>query len=236
MRGFFVDWLADIEKLEERHDTLALGSDAVDRLIVGKFWRARGLFVGCHRLALEDLSDEAAVLSRSLFTESLHLTKLAASDLGTRRRLILGWVEKSAVYDQRLVKEGEALGLGSASQIASVKKTMAREAKARQQYRDTHGLGKDRSFGDEQTLVKEQDRSRNFWEFLHSHQLVHGSESAVKRKILGGTLQMRCSSETLVESVAGFAAKSMLLSDRAACQIFGWPEPAELQELLSHVK
>jgi hypothetical protein len=32
-----------------------------------------------------------------------------------------------------------------------------------------------------------------------------------------------------------FASHSMLLGTRAACQIFGWAEPAELEELLSRV-
>jgi len=204
-----------------------------EREIMALFDRCRSIFGAVRLLAkLEepDFGQEAALLARPLVTESLMLMELAAADEIQRVELVIGWELLTLDQLEGLWREAEARGHDVTEQLeATASRKRAAEAYARKR-----GAGTSRWRVDEKALADKHGRE-DYLSFRLMHHFVHGSTYAVAQRysqegdvyFVGGPAADR----VWGKAAALQAASSIVYATRAVCTIFGWDQPAELDDL-----
>ena len=147
-----------------------------EREVLALFDRCRSMFGAVRLLAKEeelDFGQEAAVLTRSLATESLMLMELAAADETRRVELVVGWELVTLDDMEGLWHEYQARGQDSAAVLdATAARKRQVEACARER-----GAGTRRWRVDEKALAGRHGRD-DYLSFRVLHHFVHGSTYA----------------------------------------------------------
>lgn len=201
--------------------------------ILALFDRCRSTFGAVRLLAKvsePDFGQEAAVLTRSLITESLMLMELAAADGTQRIELVAGW-ELAGLDDMEgLLREGQARGQDSG---AALEATALRKREV-ETYARERGAGTGRWRVDEKALADKHGRE-DYLSFRMMHHFVHRSAFALMQRYrrdgdavaVGGP----AADATWGNAVALNAASALVYATRSVCTIFDWDQPAELDDL-----
>jgi Family of unknown function (DUF5677) len=208
-----------------------------DLEVIGLFDRCRSMFGAIRLLLAHDFVHEAVLLGRPLFTDSLILAELAAADSKGRAELVVRWSLASLADFEGIYREARARGDEvdvELDQLAEQRKQL--EAHARRQALKTR-----RWTPDEKQLAEQHGRADEYGAYRLTSHFVHGSTIAVSQrytKAVDETVMVGGPAAQLEDWAldAGlFGAYSLLHASRAACTIFGWPEPSALDELLQRI-
>lgn len=205
-----------------------------DGLTLGMYWRCVSLFRSVLILLDNDQPEEALILARSLFAESLRLMEL--EDAGTEREaILLGYYVQSLERSKALFGQ-EAERLGLTDDISDVLANVEKQRRGLDDYRRRKGIGRLGRFSTEKNAATKLNRKEDLWTFLLSHGMVHGEDAAqlFRRRKVGSDLMAFCSHTNdpdVLAEVGAFAARSVSHALYAAASIFGWEVSSELQKL-----
>lgn len=206
-----------------------------DGLTLGMYWRCVSLFRSVLILLDNDQPEEALILARSLFAESLRLMEL--EDAGTEREaILLGYYTRSLERSKALFGQ-KAERLGLTDDISDVLAHVEKQRRDLDNYRKRKGIGKLEQFSSEENAATKLNRKEDLWTFLLSHGMVHGEDAAqlFRRRKVGSDLMAfhsRTSAPDLLAEVGAFAARSVSYALYAAARIFSWEVSSELQKLI----
>jgi hypothetical protein len=212
----------------------------IDGKIFVMYGRAMSLLRGVKALLEADLPEEAVILGREIFTDSLQLAELASQDLHGRATLVLGLANSELTEWENMEREAASLEPGYETP-AAMTEAIAWRRTGIQQGMERFGVERLRGFAHEKQLAKQHDRLDDLMDFQLAHRLVHRADMAQgfrTRKVedrLGVYLGNR--DPEWKAAVAAFAAQSCLHAFKAAASIFGWrkPGPDEASELLEQL-
>jgi hypothetical protein len=206
--------------------------------MLGMFWRCVRLFDGALLLLKAELPEEAAILSRSLFAESLRLQQLAAHPRG-QEALVLGWANDSIEQKIGLLKTAKSIGLDDdiQAELAELEESHS-QLQAYQVRRGVKRLQRFRSAREAALTFSRQD---DFWAYQWSHESVHGSDAVwmfARRATAPGVaaLHAKTNDPTVRGAFAEFATGSLTEAVKAASSIFGWPLAIELSQPLEEIR
>ncbi len=208
-----------------------------EAFMLGFYWQARSLHKSVSVLLEANFPDEALLVARTLFIESLRLQELAAFEQ-RRTQLVLAWANDSIHRRRKMLREATEVGL--IDDFEAKMAALQEEEKRQQKYQHDHGVQKLKGFMDPRLAVKEFGRDEDYFAYELAHQMVHGSSVAhiSRSKRLWGDVLGLFSIDAGVYATATvvvFAGRSTLLACRSACTIFGWHEPPEITELLAEI-
>ena len=182
-----------------------------------------------------DFGQEAGALARSMITESLMLQELAAADETQRVELVVGWELLTLDDLEGLWREAEARGQDVNAQLeASAGAKAWWEAYARER-----GAGTRRWRVNEKQLADRHGRE-DYLSFRMMHHFVHGSTFATAQRysqvedvyVIGGpSIDKGWGKASALQS-----ASCLVYATRAICTIFGWEQPAELDDLHERIE
>lgn len=206
--------------------------------ILGMFWRCVRLFDGAFLLLKAELPEEAAILARSLFEESLRLQQLAA-DPHDQDALVLGWANESITQKIGLLQTARSIGLDD--NIESELAELAQQRNQLQAYQARRGVKQLRRFASERAAALRFSRADDFWIYEWSHESVHGSDAVwifARRPTATGAaaLHAKTNDPAIQGGFAEFAAGSLTEAVKAASAIFGWPLENELNQPLEQIR
>jgi hypothetical protein len=209
-----------------------------DTFILPMYSRCRSLFQGVVALLKREFPEEALILGRSLFIESLRLTELAEAQ-GTRMAKILGWASESIKFDMRMLKE--AAKIGFEKNIDNVMQKLKDRRRKLRQHAKQQGIRKLRKFHSVKKATAHYSNPESYFTYLLSAQMVDGTITAhIHRAHMVEEGKIRVDPTTqdtkFIGGVGAFAAEGVLLACRAAAIIFGWPELDDLEDLLRETK
>jgi hypothetical protein len=184
--------------------------------------------------------EEAAVIARSLFTDSLRMTALADADTQSRYALEFGWMARSVQEHQglmrtavryRLDEEPDAVK-SALNALNALYDRLQQIERARARFGIT---GKHRTFDSDTDMAERQGREGDLFMYRWSEEAVHGSEAAaafLRMRMPDDVFahRLRGSSPELMEGLAVFVMRSALAGHRAAVR-FGWPAAADVDAL-----
>lgn len=209
---------------------------AADLHVLGMYWRARRLFQAINVLLDAQMPEESAMLGRSLFETSLHLKQLAAEP-ENKEALILGWANQSLQEIEGLVKEAAAQGMEK-DEAGALSKLDSRR-KALQKY--GRGVGRHSRFLTARDAAKRYGRLNDYWNYLWSHEAVHGSEASwaySRRKSASGTLTFFAKNDdpAVLSGARAYAALSMTDAIQAVTTVFGWDPSSEVASIAEEIR
>jgi hypothetical protein len=205
--------------------------------VIAIYDRCRSMFGGLRTLLSTDYSHEAAVLAGPLFIDSLIMAELAAADEPRRVQLVVG-------LEMQSLRDAEPIVLAGADTPEEEADVASRLAGRRAEVAEAAGrLGVDAEEwcprNEVEELATRHGRGDEYVDKLVSDQFVYGSGVAraqrysttdrPKEIMVGGP---HAKVAEWSDGTGLFAGTSMLHSARAACSIFGWPEPPEVADLL----
>jgi hypothetical protein len=206
------------------------------------FNRAWGLFQSMKTLLAYRFAEEAAALGRPMMEESLRLMELASGDDLDRAALALGWLNESAVRRLELIQEARESGQATKEEEKEAKEFVRQRQKDIAKYQNRLGIPKLRKFPkDWRILADNHGRRDEFWGYLLMQHMVHGGELSQllrTRREANSTVGFhdRTIDQSMIDSVAWSGSQSMLYAHIATCQIFGWPESANGEQLLAQIQ
>jgi hypothetical protein len=204
--------------------------------ILGMFWRSVRLFDGILLLLQGELPEEAAILARPLFEESLRLQQLGA-DSTEREALILKWANDSIQEKKGLVEVAKSVGL-EANPVALLSR-LDDEQRKLQGYARRHGVTRLRPFMMPRDAALRFGRGADYyWSYQWSHEAVHGSDAAwlfARRKVSTDTVGLfaKTTDPRILGAMVSFSANSFGEATRATFTIFGWSLPEFFDQRLS---
>lgn len=192
--------------------------------------RCRGLYLGVLVLVEKHLGQEAMILARPLYTDSLRLMELASQDESGRIELVVGWALGSLKATRGRFIEAQQRGEDVHEYLAAVDGLI----EWYRQYAGHRGV-KARAVGDpnEKQLAGKHGRD-NFLDFSFTHEFVHGTAFALglRYRRNGDQMEVGPVDQSWHVVAAAHAAESMLHAIKATCSIFGWSEPSEVDDLM----
>ena len=199
----------------------------VDQHMIGMFWRAVRLYDGVLILLKNQLPEEAAILARSLFEDSLHLQQLDAEPR-EKDALIFGWINRSLTEQMGLLHHCEP----SESVDNGLTYLQGRE-KENRKAATAVGVTKFRDFIETKVAAKRLGRGDDILLYEWSHESVHGSEAGwmfSKRMVTEPVVGFfaKNGDAGILSHVARFAARSIVESAKAVFRRMGWTLPPEL--------
>ena len=200
--------------------------------------RCRGLFKAVHTLVREELGEEALILTRPMFTESLMLMDIAAAEEPTRISQLARWSITSLNHLAGVMREGESRGRDETESLANID---ARRAQIID-YASKAGVRLPRNWPPhEKQLADRHGRGEEYLDFCMHHHFVHGSSFATRqRSVRKGDLHVvgdpDARDPAWARNAALSASQSMLFAMQAVSRIFGWPGPRELAALNARVQ
>lgn len=146
-------------------------------VVVGMLSRCLGLYKAAVLLLLNDLPDEALIIGRPLFEESIWLSELADGDDKRREQLVLGWLYDSLNRAQSVVHAAARAGLekSTAKKDEALAGLEARRESVKK-YQARHGIGEKLAFRPLEELARKFGRLEGWWVHEVAHQFVHGNE------------------------------------------------------------
>lgn len=203
--------------------------------VLGVFDRCRSLLGAIRLLLANKFTHEAVMLGRPLFADSLFLMEYAAVDERRRTDMVVGWTMASLSDLEGIVR--------SKADDAALR-TIAAQRTALEGYARRHGARTRFWRPDDHVkpLSKKHGRTEEYTGLLVAQHFVHGSTLAVSQRYaqvsedsieVGGPAVEH---DAWARDAGLFAAESTLLAARAACAIFGWEEPPEIERLLRRIE
>jgi len=208
-----------------------------DSYILGMYWRSISLFEAIITLLEKDLAEEALILARSLFEESLRLAQLAEAGK-ERTAFVLRWVNDSIKYKKGLIDR--AIKIGLEQNPEQVIKRLEEEQKKVQGYARRHGVGRFKKLLSEGDAAFEFNRKDDYWSFILGHQMVHGSDATYlyrRHKLAKNKIGIfsRTIDVNIIGGIAFFAARSVLQATQSTVRIFNWGDTSDLEKLWDEV-
>jgi hypothetical protein len=202
--------------------------------ILGMFWRSRRLLRGATALLDSGLPEEALIIGRSLFEDSLRLRQLA-EEPANRGALMMGWVNSSLEEKKGLIRDAQTAGLEMSPD--DVFDALQREQVQLQKYCRAHRISRLKKFLTPKDAALRYGRTDDYWTYALSHEMVHGSDAAwiySRRKFSGDRVGVFAGTynPTVVVAVASYVAASMVDAARSICRIFDRCTPPECQSVL----
>lgn len=211
----------------------------VDGLSLDMYQRCKSLFRSVLLLLDGNHPEEALILARSLFIESLRLMEM--EDAGTERAaLALGHYRESLKRIEGLfVHNAERLGL--TDDPSDVLAIVEQQRKDIESYRKRHRIGKLRDFRNADEAAVKLNRKKDLWNYLLSHGMVHGGEIAHlyrRQTVEEGVMAFYSYTHdpALLADVGVFAARSITHAQYALACIFDLNASPELQKLMAEIE
>jgi hypothetical protein len=184
-----------------------------DSCAIVLYVRTRRLYRSTTLLLKEGFAEEAGIVARSLFTDSLRLGALADAP-GTSLREERGLLATAVKF--QLEEEPEPLERAIAERERRVERARVR-----------FGVqGKHRAFPSDQNLATRQGRTGDMFLYRWTEEATHGSEPAamfLRTRTEDDVLRhnLKGSPSELTDAVAVFAIRSALAGHRQAARILG---------------
>jgi hypothetical protein len=210
-----------------------------DGLILNMYQRCVSLFRSVLILLDDNQPEEALILARSLFVESLRLMEL--EDAGTERAVLtLGHYRESLKRIEGLFGHN-AKRLGLTDDISDVLAGVEKQRGDIESYRKRHRIGKLRNFRAVDDAAVKLNREKDLWIYLLSHGMVHGGETShlYRRENVEADVMAfysYTSDPDLLAEVGVFAARSISHAVYAVASIFDWGVSPELKELIAELE
>jgi hypothetical protein len=208
-----------------------------DLSVLGLYDRCRSMFGAIRLLLAYNFVHEAVLLGRPLFTDSLILAELAAVDHKRRAELVVRWMLGSLADFEGIYHDAQARGDDVDAELAKLAEQRTQlESDARRRDLKTR-----RWKPAEKELADRHGRADEYGAYMLTQHFVHGSTMAVSQRYtksdddivwVGGPAAQL---EDWAPDAGLFGAYSLLHASRAACSIFGWPEPPTLDVLLRRI-
>jgi hypothetical protein len=212
-----------------------------DGQILVMYSRVRSLLEGVRVLLDARLPEEAIILGRELFTDSLHLMELAHRG-DDRAALLLGMANRALTQIDNMEQQALALGMRSAEQVEAVLEQVKHQRKRIEDYRQRNSLGQFAKFPHEKQLATTLGRLGEYMDFELANLYVHEpvmaqSGRTIKAGDVVGIHLHNPDDEALVVAAA-FAMVSVLHAHKAVASVLGWTEisPDEIDSLLAEVE
>jgi hypothetical protein len=204
--------------------------------ILALFDRCRSMLGAIHLLLLNNFVHEAVLLGRPLFTDSLAMTELASVDERKRGSLALGLEMASLAQLEGIFSDIETRGEDMSRGFDFIKTRRAQV----EGYAHRHGFDTGQWMPDDHAkrLAERHGRAPEYGAFRITQHFVHGTTIALSQRysVVGEqTVEVggpAAEFEAWANDAGLFATSSTLDAARAACKIFGWDEPAEIEALL----
>lgn len=201
--------------------------------VLGMFWRSRRLLRGVIALLESGLPEEALIIGRSLFEDSLRLRQLA-EEPENRGALTMGWVIASLEKKKGLIRAAHKAGLEMSPE--TVLDALQSEQVELQKY-CSQGIGRPKTFLPPKEAAMRYGRTDDYWTYELSHQMVHGGDAAwlfSRRKVAGDRVGVFAGTHNpaVVVGVARYAAGSLVEAASSTCRIFGFATSPECPSLL----
>jgi hypothetical protein len=204
------------------------------------FDRCRGMFGALRVLLANGFVQEAAVLARPLFVDSVALAELAAADEPRRTSLVVGRQLHATADIEGIFMEMQARG----DEVAKNLEHVAERRRKVEQYAQRHSASTRHwdPEGQIKTLAEKHGRGDEYPSFRLSHHFVHGSAAITESRFsVDDNDVARIGAPHLGVDIwerptALFRAYSLLLACRATCSIFPYEEPQQLEELLRRIE
>ena len=194
-----------------------------DQHIFAMLVRCMSLFNGIVILLEQDQAEEALILARSLFEDSLRLAQLADAD-DEREGYMLWWANDSLKRQIGLFREAVRAGL-TENTDKSIRQLQEQQDGIRQ-YTKRNGIHMKKFLSDFDAAVK-FDRKQAFWIYRVSDQMVHGSDTAhmFRRRNISDDhigVHLKCPNLSTIISAGLNSAESLLHAAQATAKIFSW--------------
>jgi hypothetical protein len=238
----------DVREVLERIEERLLSSVPVEEISVtpadavalGMYWRCMSLFRSIALLLNNNQAEEALMLWRSLFTDSLRMRQLAAAEKKDRIAFELGHYSDSLERTKQRLQRAKRLGV-TGDDITSELAHIEDQKRAMENYRKRFGIEKLKRFGSEQNLINKLNLEVDLWTFHYSHGFVHGEDIAQshrRRKMQAGVLAFfsHTADPDFLAGVGLAAAQAILDTHEAAGKIFSWQISPEVQELIENLE
>ena len=214
--------------------------DRLDAVSVQLYWRCYSLFQAILLLLPKRFGEEALLLARPLFTDSLRLAELAEHE-SRRPQLILGWMNRSIEELKGLFRHSAKIGLDKNPEQIEAK--LADHQKDILSLRAKYHVSKLAKFRSEADAASRYGRGDDFWTFLLSHEIIHGSDAAFlfrRSPVKDGHMHLLAQTEDpkLLDAIGAYSALSMMMAIDATSKILGWSLPqdfSQLREQLEHI-
>lgn len=210
-----------------------------DRIALDIYTRCMSLFRSIALLLNNNQAEEALMLWRSLFTDSLRMRELAAAEKKDRIAIELGHYAYSLEQTKQRLQQAKRLGV--TDDITSELANIEDQKRAMENYRKRFGIEKLKRFSSEENLINKLNLEVDLWTFRYSHGFVHGEDIAQshrRRKMQGGVLAFfsHTADPDFLVGVGLAAAQAILDTHEAAGKMFSWQISPEVQELIENVE
>jgi Family of unknown function (DUF5677) len=204
--------------------------------VLALFDRCCSLLGAIRVLLYYDFVYEAIILARPLFTDSLALAEIAAADDKGRDELAVRLNMAGVAQGEGLFRSAKPTGVIGDDELRSLAEERAEiEEYARRKGLHTKGWQPDHHA---KSLADKHGRSGEYLDLRVADHFVHGSTKATSQRFKtreDGTIVVSGEArefDTWANPTGLFAVHSALCAARAACRIFGWAEPPELDALM----
>jgi hypothetical protein len=209
-----------------------------DAIAVGMYWRCMSLFYSIILLLNNNQPEEALMLWRALFSDSLRLRELEAAGKKGRIAIELGHYAHSLERTKQRIQQAKSLGV--TDDITSEMAHIEKQKRGMENYRKRFGIEKLKRFSSEENLINKLNLKVDLWTFLYSHGFVYGEDIVQthrRRKIQADVLAFfyHTPDTGFLAGVGLAAARSIVDAHEAAGKMFGWQVLAELRELIEEL-
>jgi hypothetical protein len=230
------------EILLGHHEREEMVIPPVYRPILQLYSRMRSLLEGTCLLLDAGLPEEAIILGREMFTDSLYLMKLAKCE-PDRAALILELLnEVFAKWEDLERQELSIKGLPRGND-SIIRDFVAKNRKKIEAYKQREGISERKRFGSEKQLAKEYGRLDEYLDFACANAMVHQAIFAQQtgRTFMTGdvhTISLRNPDDDSKVAGSAFVMRSALHAHKAVASIFAWTEtdPDEIDGLLAEIE
>ena len=226
--------------LMDHHEGTIMEIAPPDANVLIVYSRIRSLLTGVTVLLDARLAEEAVILAREMFSDSLKLMAIAARG-GDRESLVLGMINDSITDLENLERQDASLRPERQEERRRVAEIIAERRRQVDAYRQRRGIGKLERFGHEYQLARDLGRLDEYLDFELAHRFVHSATiaQAGRMKKQGDVVgvHLHNPSDDLVAAAAAFAMTSALHAHKAAASIFEWTEtaPEDVDALLGEI-
>lgn len=209
---------------------------AIERFVAMLYVRARALFDATSMLVEHQHADAAFIVARSLFETSLLLGE--AEDSGKRAGHVLRWYGDAVTAEEKFLRARVA-----ASEDVNLEASLA-ALKTRRT--ELHELQREARVSklppalNEEAAAKRLGRQEDIPNYIAASGFAHGAAGSIlhRRRYDEDRLHIyRLQGDPdVLEPIANFAARSILLAYRSTCAILGWREDDRVDQLLEDVE
>jgi hypothetical protein len=223
------------------HDGQVVEIPTADAYILSMYARSRSLLHGVSVLLDAGMPEEAMILARELFSDSLILKAIAGAG-EARGALLLGMRNDGLTDLQNLERQALNLGLRSEQHFNEVGDMIAAERAKVERYRVRNGIAGYGKLPDEKQLAKSQGRVGEYLDYQFAHRMVHRADFAQAMRTTRGDddivrVFLQTPDPEFAPNVAAVAMTAALHAHLGAAAVFGWAETsvAEIDELLRQI-